>query len=175
MEKVELRTFGMGDVVFKQGDKGTEMYEVISGLVGIYINYGKENEKCLVELGAGKYFGEMAVIDDMPRSATAVAFKESELACIKQSAFEEYIKENPAVAISMMSNLSTRLRSLTGDYVEVCKTMSEAIAEGMSSKKEGLWSKMKKYAAEYDKLANEAFVKSGYDAYYVMDHFSMYY
>ena len=175
METVKVEVYKMGDVIFNQGDEGTKMYEINSGLVGIYVNYGKENEKCLVELGEGKCFGEMAMIEELPRSATAVAFQETELTVVTKEDFLPYIAIHTDVALSIMNQLSSRLRNLTEDYVDVCKAMSEAIAEGMTSKKPSLWERMKKYAAEYDQLSNDAFVKSGYDAYYMMDHFSMYY
>ena len=175
METMRVETYKMGDVIFNQGDEGLNMYEINSGLVGIYVNSGQENEKCLVELGADKYFGEMAMIENMPRSATAVAFQETELTVVSKDDFADYIAAHSDVAISMMSQLSNRLRTLTDDYMDVCKTMSEAIAEGMTAKKPSLWEKMKKYAEEYDRISNETFVKSGYNAYYLMDHFSMYY
>lgn len=175
METVKIETFKMGDVIFHQGDEGNQMYAINSGQVGIYVNYGKDNERCLVELGEGRYFGEMAMIEDMPRSATAVAFEETQLTVISKADFICYIADHSDVAVSIMTQLSGRLRTLTSDYVDVCKTMAEAVAEGMTAKKPSLWEKMKKYAEDYDRLSNEAFVKSGYDAYYMMDHFSMYY
>ncbi len=175
MTTVKVETYQMGDVIFSQGDEGDKMYEINSGLVGIYVNYGKDNERCLVELGEGKYFGEMAMIEEMPRSATAVAFQETEVTVVSKEDFLGYIAIHTDVALSIMTQLSGRLRSLTEDYMDACKAMSEAIAEGMTSKKPNLWERMKRYAEEYDKLSNDAFVKSGYDAYYMMDHFSMYY
>lgn len=175
MKADKTEVFQMGDVIFNQGDAGDKMYEINSGLIGIYVNYGQENERCLVELGEGKCFGEMAMIEELPRSATAVAFRETTVTVITKEDFLAYIAIHTEVALSIMTQLSNRLRSLTSDYVDVCKTMSEAIAEGMTSKKPSLWEKMKKYAKDYDRLSNDAFVKSGYDAYYMMDHFSMYY
>ncbi len=175
MPGIKTEKFQMGDVIFNQGDDGDKMYEIKSGLVGIYVNYGTENERCLVELGEGKYFGEMAMIEEVPRSATAVAFQETEVETISKEDFVCYLAIHTDIALSIMTQLSGRLRNLTEDYIDVCKTMSEVIAEGMTSKKPSLWERMKKYAAEYDQLSNEAFVKSGYDAYYMMDHFSMYY
>lgn len=175
MANAKTEIYRMGDVIFNQGDHGNNMYEINHGLIGIYVNYGAENERCLVELGEGKYFGEMAMIEDMPRSATAVAFQETELTVITQPEFVGYIADHSDVAVSIMTQLSGRLRALTNDYIDVCKTMSELVAEGMMAEKPSLWEKVKKYAEDYDRLSNDTFVKSGYNAYYMMDHFSMYY
>ena len=58
-------------MIFQEGSTGSSMYELKSGSIGIYAAYGTANEKKLTELEAGRIFGEMGVIDVMPRSATA--------------------------------------------------------------------------------------------------------
>ena len=51
MANAKTELYRMGDVIFNQGDHGNNMYEINHGLIGIYVNYGAENERCLVELG----------------------------------------------------------------------------------------------------------------------------
>lgn len=147
-------SYKQGTVIFKEKDAGNVMYSIKSGKVGIYISYNQDGEKLLVELEAGKYFGEMAVIDNMPRSATAVALTDVDLLEISGDIFDEFISQNPGFGIEIIQNLSQRIRSLTGDYMEACKTLAEfASDESNKSKKEGLWAKIKKFADFY--YANE--------------------
>ena len=69
--------FKKDDVIFRQGDKGAEMYYINSGKVGIYIEYGTPRQRLLAEIATGDYFGEMAIIDNMPRSATAAVTEDA--------------------------------------------------------------------------------------------------
>jgi len=66
---METLQFSRGDVIFMENSIGSSMYEIKSGSVGIYAAYGTDSERKLTELEAGRIFGEMGVIDVMPRSA----------------------------------------------------------------------------------------------------------
>ena len=70
MEFIRVRK---DEVIFRQGESSRCMYRIQSGRVGIFLDYGGAREKRLTELDAGRYFGEMGLLDDEPRSATAVA------------------------------------------------------------------------------------------------------
>ena len=72
------RTFSKGSEIFKEGDTGKEMYVVQSGKVRIS-KVVRDVEKTLVDLGAGEFFGEMAILNDRPRSATATVTEDAEL------------------------------------------------------------------------------------------------
>ena len=67
------KQFKKGDVIFHEGDIGNTLYQINEGKVDIYLCYGESDQKLLTELTPGKFFGEMAVIEAYPRSATAVA------------------------------------------------------------------------------------------------------
>ena len=74
-----VKRFAKGEVIFKEGALESFMYDLIEGKVGIYAHYGEAGEKLLTELNAedgGATFGEMGLIDVMPRSATAVALED---------------------------------------------------------------------------------------------------
>ena len=73
--KREIQTYKKGQVIFKEGDKADCMYDIRWGSVGIYANYGTKEEKLLTKLSTEEFFGEMGLIDDQPRSATAVALE----------------------------------------------------------------------------------------------------
>ena len=74
-----IRKMKKGEVIFKEGENQMWMYALLKGSVGIYANYGTDEEKLLVELKAEDkaYFGEMGLIDAAPRSATAVVLEDA--------------------------------------------------------------------------------------------------
>jgi CRP-like cAMP-binding protein len=97
--------FTPGDVIFSEGDKGDAMYVVRSGEVGI------ERDGAVIEtVGAGSIFGEMALIDGAPRSATARAKTACEVAPITEKSFLFLVHETPFFAVAVMRILADRLR-----------------------------------------------------------------
>ena len=120
------QTFKKGALVFKEGDTGSSMYEIVSGSVGVYVAYGTAHEKKLTELKAGACFGEMGILTSMPRSATIVAMGEGvELQEIGADEFDAYLDKNPEKVRGMLRELCFQLRDLTVDYVEVCQTVAD--------------------------------------------------
>ena len=141
------------EVIFSEGDKSDCMYDIRQGRVGIYANYGTKEEKLLTELSKHQFFGEMGIIEGYPRSATAVAMGDmTELTVIAKADFEDYCKKNPEMTVLIMKNMSSRIRELTRDYLEVCHTIAESMeAEQKGEKKSsGLLNRLKKYRDEYN-------------------------
>ena len=144
----ETRNYKQGDVIFNQGDWGTDMYEVVSGKIAIYADYGLDEQELLTELTAGKFFGEMGMIDVMARSATAVAAEDSEVTVISGGEFGNYYKDNPELILAVLSNMTKRLRELSADYLDACKTITAYVENGDEFKQsEGLFGKLKKLMA----------------------------
>ena len=112
-----VRQYQKGDVIFNQGDEGDVFYQIIDGSVGIFVCYdGKETVK-LAEFAKGEFFGEMAVIDSAPRSASAVALDNgATVSEISAAELNDYFKDNPDKIALLMKTLSKRLRDLTADY-----------------------------------------------------------
>lgn len=120
---MNMKVYNKGDVIFRQGDAAESMFDMNWGSVGIYLNYGTKEEKKLTELNGGAFFGEMGIIDHAPRSATAVALENNtQLQEITEAQLGELFKERPAKVLMIMQQLSSRLRKLTRDYMEACKT-----------------------------------------------------
>ena len=116
-----------GQIIFREGDEGNFMYAIYGGSVGIYTNYGTAQQTKLTTLYSDTFFGEMGLIEQEKRSATAVAEEnDTILECIRADQLETLFKENPAKVDMILSHLSQRLRSLTRDYVRACE---EAIKE----------------------------------------------
>lgn len=120
-----METFSKGQVIFKQGTWGMFMYVIKQGKVSIWADYGEPSQKMLTELGPGQYFGEMGLVASRLRSATAVADEDTELQVIGGKDLGMLLKEEPEKAVEMMRHLSARIRELTGQYMEVCRTVVE--------------------------------------------------
>lgn len=103
---VEVRE---GEYVFREGDLGTEMYIINEGKVEILNQVGEE-EQLLAVLEKGDFFGEMSVLEDMPRAASARALSEVRLLQINGTTFDQMLQSNPEIAVRMMRKLSRRLR-----------------------------------------------------------------
>lgn len=114
-----------GDVIFKQGDTQASMYTIQKGKVSIVIDHEKPSEKQLTELQAGQFFGEMSLLEGEPRSATAIAVTDAELEVIDADGFNGFIESNPEFAMTVLKYFSSRLRAITADYQEACRTISE--------------------------------------------------
>jgi CRP-like cAMP-binding protein len=104
-----LRRFSAGDVIFHEGDLGTEMYIVQEGQVEI-LRSNSEGAKRLALLEKGDFFGEMSILDELPRTATAVAVSDARLVEINGATFDEMLRAIPEIAIRIMRKLSLRVR-----------------------------------------------------------------
>ncbi|MEQ1501137.1 MAG: cyclic nucleotide-binding domain-containing protein [Myxococcota bacterium] len=98
------RQFPGGAVVFEEGQPGTELYLVIAGAVDVV-----KNGNPIVRLGPGSTFGEMAMLDEPVRSATARTVDETELMVISRQAFFAMLRANPPLAVKILWNLTLRL------------------------------------------------------------------
>lgn len=96
--------------LFRQGDKGDAMYLIESGRVRISIRDDDRQEVTLAELAQGDFFGEMAIIDGRQRSADAHVVEDARLAILSREAFLSFVRNNPDVALEMLSALTDRLR-----------------------------------------------------------------
>ena len=152
---METKQFKQGEVIFKEQTLGNTMYELKNGTVGIYAAYGTPDEKKLTELGAGRIFGEMAVIEAYPRSATAVALSDAEAVEVSTADIQEYFNSQPEKLMEIMRGMSRRLRELTTDYQAVCGTLGEWKDTTQQGKKKssGLLAAIKKFANIYAKGA----------------------
>ena len=113
--------------IFTEGSEADCMYQILEGTVGIYSAFGTSEQKLITTLKAGALFGEMALVDKQPRSATAVAHEQTTLRIITDDMLEEYCKEDPESVLNIMSATTARLRQLSDDYVEACVAISDYV------------------------------------------------
>jgi CRP/FNR family cyclic AMP-dependent transcriptional regulator len=95
-----------GEVIFKEGDAADQLFVIKSGEVTI-----QSGNRTLAELSTNHIFGEMALIDDAPRSATAVARTDVELVPISEKQFLFLVSQTPFFALKVMRVLARRLRA----------------------------------------------------------------
>ena len=101
----EATSFAPGQYIFKAGDPGEAMYIVVEGEVDIL-----DGSILLETSGQGSIVGELALIDDEPRSATAIAKTECKLVVVDRRRFQYMVQETPLFALSVMKVLADRLR-----------------------------------------------------------------
>jgi CRP-like cAMP-binding protein len=102
---IEARSFKAGNVIFREGDEANELFVVKSGQVRIQIG-----NRTVTELGQESIFGEMALIDSEPRSATATAITDVELVPVSEKQFLFLVSQTPYFALKVMRVLAQRLR-----------------------------------------------------------------
>jgi CRP/FNR family transcriptional regulator, cyclic AMP receptor protein len=103
--EVTPQSFPAGSTIFSEGEQGEAMYVVKSGEVDLYIH-----NHMVETVGVDGFFGEVALLDHVPRSGTAVAKTDCTLIPINQRHFLFMIEETPFFALAVMRAMSTRLR-----------------------------------------------------------------
>lgn len=127
--KAHERTLNKDNILFQKGDEGSSLFVVISGRVKIVTQDVDENEVILNKAGTGEIIGEMALLDYEPRSAGVVALEKTSVLELNREDFMEIMKGQPDLALSLIRNLSARLRHNTS-YIEKITEMSRRVAQG---------------------------------------------
>lgn len=109
--------FTAGARVFGEGDPGDCVYIVGDGLVEISGLVGEGVRRVFSQLGAGEIFGEMAVVEQRPRSATATALKETGVYCIQRDEMLVLLQRSPTLAFNVLQEISHRLREFNKRYL----------------------------------------------------------
>jgi len=146
----EIKQYRKGSVIFKEGTFELSMFCVISGKVGIFADYKTRDEKVLAELGKGRIFGEMGLIEAKPRSATAIALEDTECEFIDPDNIESFFEDKPEMAVETLKGMSKRIRELSDDYEKICDTLGVYV-EAEKSKRGTFLEKLKSFfSVDYD-------------------------
>jgi CRP-like cAMP-binding protein len=128
-KKSRSYSYNMGDVIINEGDRDGRLFILTSGKVDIIKSYRTNKAKRLRTLAAPGYFGEMALIDDMIRSATVVARGKVQALCLEQWNLQEEIEKYPALAIELLRMLYRRFIALEkimvnsiGGFIPICSS-----------------------------------------------------
>ena len=108
---IATRSAKAGEIIFKEGDEAQQLFVIKSGEVAI-----QSGNRMLAELSTNHIFGEMALIDDAPRSATAVAKTDVELVAISEKQFLFLVSQTPFFALKVMRVLARRLRATNKNF-----------------------------------------------------------
>lgn len=100
-------------VVIQKGDESGVLYVVIEGRLKVSVADDQGKEVILNTLGPGDYFGELAILGDMPRTATVVSLEDSKLLTLSRKAFLDLVREQPDIALAVIRNLTERVSQLT--------------------------------------------------------------
>jgi CRP/FNR family cyclic AMP-dependent transcriptional regulator len=107
------RMYRKSEIIFEEGSTGSEMYLIHSGRVSLSVRQNEAERVPLVVLDPGDFFGEMALVDDSPRSATASAVEDdTELIAMDRTRFLFMVRQQPEFALSLMHTLCQRLRDM---------------------------------------------------------------
>lgn len=117
------------EILFNKGDEGNSLFVILEGQVKVVTNDEDGNEIALNKVGAGEIIGEMALLDYEPRSAGVVAIERTSTLELKRDDFMEILKGQPDLALSIIRNLSKRLRHNTS-YIEEITKLSRHVAIG---------------------------------------------
>jgi CRP/FNR family cyclic AMP-dependent transcriptional regulator len=143
-------SFKFGDVIIQEGERDDRLYILISGKVNIFKSYRTKKEKRLRILEPPAYFGELALIDDLVRSATVVAMTDTKTLCLDKLDLDREIERSPLIAKKLLQMLNRRLLAVektlvnaTGGVIPICATCKKIINA------EGAWLTIEQYIMDY--------------------------
>ncbi|PKM75996.1 MAG: hypothetical protein CVU90_14685 [Firmicutes bacterium HGW-Firmicutes-15] len=106
------KRFSTDEIFFNEGDPGHELFILLTGRVAVLLNSIDGSQFKVAELGPGAFFGEMSLLELMPRSATILALEESIVIAVDQNNFVELISNQPELIFRIMKGMSSRMRQL---------------------------------------------------------------
>ncbi|MEM7331763.1 MAG: cyclic nucleotide-binding domain-containing protein [Chloroflexota bacterium] len=127
--KIHAKSFNRNDILFQRGDTGDAFYIIIQGWVSAFVHSDKGSAIVLNQLGPGEIFGEMAILEDKPRSAGIMALTPLEVLTLERTEFIALLQEHAPIALETLRSLSGKLR-FTVNYLEKAIVWSQRIADG---------------------------------------------
>lgn len=110
---LEDEIYAKGDRVFDINERGDRMYIIQSGKVGISTNIDTSAQEFVITLGPGNTFGELNLLDDLPRSATAHILEDSHILSLERERLHQLIINYPELSLGILKSVSLRLRHTT--------------------------------------------------------------
>jgi CRP/FNR family transcriptional regulator/CRP/FNR family cyclic AMP-dependent transcriptional regulator len=117
--RMVLRRYGVGQIIFHHGDPGGLLYIISRGKVKISHSTHDGQEALLAILGNGDFFGELALLDDSPRSATAEALEPTLTLTLHRTDFRRFIGSNPDFAMHVLQSMAHNIRRLNSQLSDI--------------------------------------------------------
>jgi CRP/FNR family cyclic AMP-dependent transcriptional regulator len=108
-----IRTYPRNAILVSEGDETDSLYVLISGKAKVFVSDENGKEMLLSLLGPGEYFGELALLDECPRSASVMTLTPCKVSMISKSDFHRCLANHPQIALNLIRALTRRVRSLT--------------------------------------------------------------
>ena len=118
------RRFSEGETVLRKGEVGSTLYVIRSGRMNVMRDTEGADAVVLASLGPGEFFGELALFDRQPRSATVIAAEETETLSLGRAEILDIIGRYPEVALAFLSSISSRLRTADNLLENFSRTLS---------------------------------------------------
>ena len=109
-DRLHRRKYGRGDIIFQKDEPGQSLFIIENGSVRIYIPGTQGADLTLAVMGPGDFFGDLSLLDDRPRSASAVAAIDSVLLSLERSDFSSLLRSRPDAALAVLATIARRLR-----------------------------------------------------------------
>lgn len=110
-QALDTEFYVKGDRIFDINEQGDRMYMIHTGKIGISTHANPEIKEFVATIGPGEFFGEMNLLDDLPRSATAHVLEDTELFSIERGKLRNLVINYPELSFGMLKSLSMRLRN----------------------------------------------------------------
>jgi len=108
-----IRTYPRNSVVIHEGDEANALYVILSGQVKVFLSNEEGKEIVLNMQGPGEHFGELALIDSAPRSASVMTVEKTRLAAISKADFRQILADHTDISLSLIRDLAARVRLLS--------------------------------------------------------------
>lgn len=109
-EVMEEDHFQAGDIVFRKDDPADRMYIVVNGKIGVTLSSNPRSGDFITQAGSGECFGEMGLLDSLPRSASVVVLEDTDVLTVEKAKLHNILLQHPAIAIGMLAHLSELVR-----------------------------------------------------------------
>lgn len=126
------RTFKKNTIVINEGDEASSLYIILSGKVTVFLSNAEGREIIINTMGSGDHFGELALLDDAPRSASVMTTEKSMIGVISKTEFIDVLGKHPELALKLIRELTRQIRLLSDNvktlalmdvYGRVAKTL----------------------------------------------------
>jgi len=148
-EHARIEQFQQDELIIREGERDSRLFVVISGRVEVVKRLGQRDEKILGAFGPRSYFGEMAMIDDLARSASVISRESTQVLSLEQTDLRNKIVAYPTIALELLQTMSRRLRAAEkflvntlGSFLPICASCKKI------REKDGSWVSIEAYISD---------------------------